>query len=128
MPPMHIDPLVDANRHMDQQATHDRLYWQAFKMLDDEFRRAFKDGPYVMVYTPHDSIEQQCLSNVLMQMVERDNAASAFAFFTDIVKLLMRASAGDDIQAQAQEFIDGMARAFATHYTVAMDEAGDLHE
>jgi hypothetical protein len=122
--PMNIDPLVDAGRHMDLQAAHDRQYWRAFKMLDDEFRRAFKDGPYCMVYTPHDKVEQQSLSHVVRSYIE----AHTMAFTTDIVKLLTLAAAGNATQAQAQEVIDTMARSFATHYTNVMNEAGDLNE
>lgn len=126
--PMHEDPLVDARRHMEGQSTHDRLYWQAFKMLDSEFRQAIAASPHTMLFTPHDGNEERCLSNVLKEMIE-DGRLDAFAFISDMMRILAAVAAGNEsVQAQAQLVIDALTRKFATNYADAMDAAGDLHE
>lgn len=110
-----------------EQSTHDRLYWQAFALLEADFRRAFMRGPTALVNTPHDKEGAQAqVVEVVMNLLQGEVNITT----TDcgLLEVIARAASGDSMQAPAQDVIDAMARAFATHYTEAMDDAGDLHE
>ena len=116
------DPLVEARRQHARQEQHDKLYWQAFHMLHDEFVRALGEGARAEVATPHDPLgETTPLVNVVLEVIDSDEDDT---ILIGLLECVWRASQAGD--PAAQQLVERMAGAHAAYYTSEMNEAGDL--
>lgn len=124
---MNIDPLVDANRHMQRQGEYDRLFWQAYRMLHEDFLKALIEGPQSMVATPHDVADAAPIHECVQEHMECENVPSILCQLLGLATGLAFATrGGEELQRDARILIENMADHHAAYYVSKMSEAGDL--